>query len=59
MGIHSDNIYTLMVDGWDETGFNRIHGESPHFATVAEFPYPGQDVFGLGLFSSTDSLIYP
>ncbi len=58
-GIHGDNIYTLMVDGWDETGFNRIHGESPHFATVAAFPYPGQGVFGPGLFSSTDSLIYP
>lgn len=59
-GIHGDNIYTLMVGGeWDETGFNRIHGESPHFATVAEFPYPGQDVFGMGWFSSTDSLIYP
>ena len=60
VGIHGDNIYTLMVGGdWDETGFNRIHGESPHFATVAEFPYPGQDVFGVGWFSSTDSLIYP
>lgn len=59
VGIHRDNIYTLMVDGWDETGFNRIHGESPHYATVAELPYPGQDVFGLGWFSSTDSLIYP
>ncbi len=59
VGIHGDNIYTLMVDGWDETGFNRIHGESPHYATVAVFPYPGQDVFGLGWFSSTDSLIYP
>jgi len=60
VGVHADNIYTLMVgDGWDETGFNRIHGESPQFATVAEFPYPGQDVFGVGLNSSTDSLIYP
>jgi len=60
VGIHGDNIYTLMVGGeWDETGFNRIHGESPHFATVADFPYPGQDVFGVGWFSSTDSLIYP
>jgi len=61
VGVHGDNIYTLMVDGWDETGFNRIHGDSPHLAAVAEFPYPGQDVFGTGAgrFSSTDSLIYP
>lgn len=58
-GVHGDNIYTLMTSGWDEMGFNLIHGESPHFATVAEFPYPGQDVFGADLFSSTDSLIYP
>ena len=61
VGVHGDNIYTLMVDGWDESGFNRIHGESPHFATVAEFPYPGQSAFGPGpgKFSTTDSLIYP
>jgi len=61
MGIHGDNIYTLMVDEWDETGFNRLHGESPHFATVAEFPYPGQGALGRdeGFFASTDSLIYP
>ncbi len=59
VGVHGDNIYTLMTSDWNETGFNRIHGESPHFATVAEFPYPGQDAFGPGLFSSTDSLIYP
>jgi hypothetical protein len=50
-----------MTDEWDELGFNLIHGESPHFATVAEFPYPGQGAFGMGpdYFSSTDSLIYP
>ena len=61
LGIHSDNIYTLMVDQWDETSFNRMHGESPYFATVAEFPYPGERAFGLGDddFSATDSLIYP
>lgn len=61
VGVHGDNIYTLMADGWDETGFNRIHGDSPHFANVAEFPYPGQDAFGTGAgrFSSTDSLVYP
>lgn len=60
-GIHGDNIYTLMTSEWDEAGFNLIHGESPHFATVAEFPYPGQGAFGFGpdRFSSTDSLIYP
>lgn len=61
VGIHGDNIYTLMTDEWDEFGFNLIHGESPHFATAAEFPYPGQGAFGNGpnLFSSTDTLIYP
>lgn len=61
VGIHGDNIYTLMTSEWDPDGFNLIHGESPHFATVAAYPYPGQGAFGDGpnLFSSTDSLIYP
>jgi len=57
-GVHADNIYTLMTDEWDETAFNRIHGESPHYASVPN-PYPGQDAMGPGLYSSTDSLIYP
>ncbi|MFH1108952.1 MAG: hypothetical protein V1790_07145 [Planctomycetota bacterium] len=61
VGVDGDNIYTVMTDGWDETGFNRIHGQSPHFATAGELPYPGQDAFGpgSGRFSTTDSLIYP
>lgn len=58
-GVHRDNIYTLMVDDWDGTHFNRIHGESPHHATVADYPYPGQDALGPGIFASTDSLLYP
>jgi len=59
-GVHGDNIYTLMTDDWDETGFNRIHGESPHYASVPN-PYPGQNAFGVGpgLFAATDSLLYP
>ena len=59
IGMHGDNIYTVMTDAWDATGSNRIHGDSPHHSPVAAYPYPGQDVFGPGAFSSTDSLIYP
>lgn len=59
VGVHGDNIYTVMTDAWDATGFNRIHGNSPHYSPVAAYPYPGQDVFGPGVYSSTDSLIYP
>ena len=60
VGIDADNIYTLMVDQWDGTGFNRIHGDSPHFSDPL-FPFPGQDALGAGLghHASTDSLIYP
>lgn len=60
VGIDGDNIYTLMTNDWDETGFNRTHGDSPHFARPA-FPYPGQGAFGPGLgnHASTDSLVYP
>ena len=60
LGIHGDNIYTLMTDQWDEPGFNSIHGESPHFA-LAEFPFPGQNAFGESYYvwSSTDSMVYP
>lgn len=58
-GIDGDNIYTLMTVNWDITGYNRIHGETPQEAPKP--PYPGQDAFGsgAGLYSSTDSLIYP
>lgn len=58
-GIDNDNIYTLMTVDWDITGYNRIHGETPHEAP--DPPYPGQDAFGSGpgQYSSTDSLIYP
>lgn len=59
-GVNGDNIYTLMTDGWDETGFNRIHGQSPHYASITN-PYPGQHAMGPDSFSysTTDSLIYP
>lgn len=58
-GVNGDNIYTLMTDdGWDETGFNRIHGESPHYSSYPN-PYPGQNALGVGRFASTDSLLYP
>ncbi len=61
VGIHGDNIYTLMIDDWDDTGFQRIHGESPHYATIGLNPFPGQGAFGpeWNAYSSTDSLIYP
>lgn len=59
VGIDSDNIYTLMINQWDLTSNNRIHGDSPH--DFSEPPYPGQDAFGTGAnqYASTDTLIYP
>lgn len=63
VGIDNDNIYTLMTPEWGSSplGANRIHGETPHESGTTGDPYPGQDVFGTGagLFSSTDTLIYP
>lgn len=60
VGVHRDNIYTLMTDEWDGNWFNVIHGDSPHYSPYL-CPYPGQGALGrdLGLFASTDSLIYP
>jgi len=60
-GVQGDNIYTLMTDAWDDSPFNRFHGESPHYATIGLNPFPGQGVFGpeVNAYSSTDSLIYP
>lgn len=60
VGIDNDNIYTLMLDDWNDiNGFNRIHGDAPH--VPGDNPYPGR--FALGdlesAYSSTDSLIYP
>ncbi len=62
VGIDKDNIYTV-IDGtgnWDDV--NRkllIHGTLP--GEFSPEPYPGQDVFGVGItnYSSTDTLIYP
>jgi prepilin-type N-terminal cleavage/methylation domain-containing protein len=58
-GIDNDNIYTVITNNWDPTGYNRIHGDTPH--KTPEPPYPGQDALGngAGKYSSTDSLIYP
>lgn len=60
VGVHGDNIYTLMADEWDGTNFNLIHGYAPHDSPFV-YPYPGQGALGLedGVFSVTDSLIYP
>jgi prepilin-type processing-associated H-X9-DG protein len=58
VGIDHDNIYTLMGDDWSTIeGYNRIHGEPPIF--VDPNPYPGDDAFDTGAYSSTDTLIYP
>jgi len=60
VGIDNDNIYTKMTDQWgDIKGFNRIHGESPCLSPAP--PYPGQEAFGNGpgMYSSTDTLLYP
>lgn len=60
VGIDNDNIYTLMMNDWSSIkGFNRIHGENPHVSPAP--PYPGQNAFGdgPGLYSSTDTLVYP
>jgi len=61
VGIDNDNIYTVMYDEWNETGFNRIHGDWVHISPVQN-PYPGVEALGRGdpnAYSSTDSLIYP
>ena len=62
IGIDEDNIYTLLVNDWGSlSGFNRIHGDTPHLSATGGPPYPGQDAFGpgAGRFASTDSLLYP
>jgi type II secretory pathway pseudopilin PulG len=61
-GVDNDNIYTLMLDDWwSPEGYNRIHGDPPHYSATGGPPYPGQDAFGAGpgMYASTDSLIYP
>jgi prepilin-type N-terminal cleavage/methylation domain-containing protein/prepilin-type processing-associated H-X9-DG protein len=64
VGIDNDNIYTLMSSDWGGSGikgYNRIHGEWPHDSATGGPPYAGQNVFGdgPGMYSSTDTLIYP
>lgn len=60
VGIDNDNIYTLMIDGWDLTAQNRIFGDSPHISAVTN-PYPGAEALGPDpqSYASTDALIYP
>jgi len=59
VGIDHDNIYTVMTNDWgsDSFGFNRIHGETPHY--IDPPPFPGDDSLEQDEYSSTDSLIYP
>ena len=58
VGIDNDNIYTLMIDDWDDEK-GRIYGDIPQDPPAP--PYPGQDAFGVGAgsYAATDSLIYP
>ena len=59
VGIDHDNIYTVMSDEWeaDQFGYNRIHGNTPHY--IDPPPFPGDDSLDVDAYSSTDSLIYP
>ncbi|MCH7807875.1 MAG: hypothetical protein IIB60_01515, partial [Planctomycetes bacterium] len=58
IGIDHDNIYTLMLDEWDDpNGSNRIHGDTP--VQTNPIPFPGDDALGVAAYSSTDTLIYP
>ena len=53
-----DHDYTVMLaTGWELEGTNRVHGDVP--GAIDPSPYPGDDTFGQGAWSSTDSLIYP
>jgi len=59
-GMDSDNIYTVMTNQWGPLPYNRIFGATPHTSQYVN-PYPGQGALGSvpGMYSSTDSLIYP
>ncbi len=59
-GIDADNVYTLITNEWSKSPYNRIHGDNPH-VSAAQNPYPGQGAFGAGpgMYSTTDSLIWP
>jgi prepilin-type N-terminal cleavage/methylation domain-containing protein/prepilin-type processing-associated H-X9-DG protein len=60
VGVDQDNIYTAMGSGVNPTDeLWRIAGNVPPTTTGGSPWYPGMDVFGTGLFASTDSLIYP
>jgi prepilin-type N-terminal cleavage/methylation domain-containing protein/prepilin-type processing-associated H-X9-DG protein len=61
-GIDSDNIYTVILNEWDDVRkLNLIHGSTPHEYGANQPPYPGQEAVGTGAgaYSSTDTLIYP
>ncbi len=59
-GIQSDNIYTVITNDWNASGFNRSHGDTVHQSLFLH-PFPGQGAFGgqFSQYSSTDSLLYP
>jgi prepilin-type N-terminal cleavage/methylation domain-containing protein/prepilin-type processing-associated H-X9-DG protein len=60
VGVDQDNIYTAMNDGVNQSNdLWRIQGLVPPSSVGGSPWYPGMDVFGTGLFASTDSLIYP
>jgi len=58
-GIDQDNIYTVMTQQWDLLRENMRHGDTPHLSATGGAPYPGQNAFPSGAWSSTDSLIFP
>lgn len=58
-GLDDDNIYTHMADVWGHEPFNRTHGWTPHVSPFPPNPFPGEDTLGRGIYSSTDTLIYP
>jgi prepilin-type N-terminal cleavage/methylation domain-containing protein/prepilin-type processing-associated H-X9-DG protein len=60
VGVDQDNIYTVMSSGISQTtDLWRIKGIVPPKTDYGTPWYPGFDVFGVGLFASTDTLIYP
>jgi len=58
VGIDNDNIYTVIKNEWnDADGLNRVQGEAP--TSIQPDPFPGDDAFPGGEYSSTDTLVYP
>ena len=60
VGIHHDNIYTVMNDNASQPG--RWYGLTPHQHDPFHYgPFPGQNTYGPNQnnHASTDTLIYP